>query len=206
MLVHILPTGSGNLSSLIGAIGAVGHSCESFSEQHDQKKVRKLIIPGVGSFAFAMKTLQARGLLPRISEYVESGGHVLGICLGMQLLAERGLENSDESGLGLIQGTVKPFRGNSSGGALETHVGFNNLNIINSVSPLLKGVDASDDFYFTHSFFLPGHSNSHIAATANNGVELAAVVDKGNQIFGTQFHPEKSQRQGLRILENYVSA
>ena len=191
---------------MISALGAVGHSCESFSDQHDQKKVRKLVIPGVGSFAFAMRTLKARGLLTRLSEYVESGGHVLGICLGMQLLAERGLENSDESGFGFVKGTVKPFRGNSSGEGLDTHVGFNSLKIINSGSPLLKGVDSSDDFYFTHSYFLPGDSNSHIAATANNGVELAAVVDRDNQVFGTQFHPEKSQRQGLKILKNYVSA
>ncbi len=202
----MLPTGSGNLRSLVSALDEVGHSVASFQDEHDLARVKKVVIPGVGSFKLAMAHILLQGLLLRIKEYVESGGHVLGICIGMQLLAERGLEHGDQEGLGLVAGTVKPFRGNSLGGVLETHVGFNNLNIVKPESALLKSVSPADYFYFTHSFFLPAGSTPHIAAVANNGVDIAAVIDINNQIFGTQFHPEKSQGAGLRILENFVSA
>lgn len=204
MLVHAIPTGSGNLSSLQGALRELGHTLGSFEEETDQKKIRKVLIPGVGSFGQAMQHFEAHGIVPRLSDYVDSGGHVLGICLGMQLLAHRGLEHGSRPGLGFVSGTVKPFRGNSSDETLETHVGFNNLTILDAESPLLRGINSFDDFYFTHSYFLSSDDSSHSAALANHGVDLVAVIDKDNQIFGTQFHPEKSQQQGLRVLDNFV--
>ena len=173
-------------------------------DQTDLGKIRKVLIPGVGSFGEAMYHLEAQGTRSRLNDYVASGGHVLGICLGMQLLAERGLENGSRPGLGFISGTVKPFRGNAPNETLDTHVGFNNLNILDVDSSLLKGVTPFDDFYFTHSYYLSPEDSSHVAAIANHGAKLVAVVDKDNQIFGTQFHPEKSQKQGLRLLDNFV--
>lgn len=206
MLVHILPTGSGNISSLAGAMSELGHTVANFQDELDINKVRKVLIPGVGSFALAMDYLRAHGLVQKTKEYVESGGQVLGICLGMQILAEKGLEHGEHLGFGFIGGAVLPFRGNTDGNVSETHVGFNNLEITNSESNLLRGVSSMEDFYFTHSFFLSPVSSSHVAALSHNGVSIAAVIDKNNQIFGTQFHPEKSQHQGLRILKNFVDA
>ena len=206
MLVHILPTGSGNISSLAGAMSELGNTVANFQDELDINKVRKVLIPGVGSFALAMDYLRAHGLVQKTKEYVESGGQVLGICLGMQILAEKGLEHGEHLGFGFIGGAVLPFRGNTDGNVSETHVGFNNLEITNSESNLLRGVSSMEDFYFTHSFFLSPVSSSHVAALSHNGVSIAAVIDKNNQIFGTQFHPEKSQHQGLRILKNFVDA
>jgi glutamine amidotransferase len=206
LLVHLLPTGSGNLRSLVGALEEIGHSAANFEDEFDFNKVNKVIIPGVGSFAAAMRHLQANGLEQRIKDYVESGRQVLGICLGMQILAERGMEHGEQAGIGLISGTVMPFRGTVIGEFSETHVGFNNLEIVNPRSSLLKGVSSLDDFYFTHSFYLSPTKNDDVAAFAQNGVPIAAVVDRDGQVFGTQFHPEKSQSQGLRILKNFVAA
>lgn len=206
MLIHILPTGSGNISSLAGALAELGHTVANFQDELDLKSVRKILIPGVGSFALAMGYLRAHGLIQKTKEYVESGGQVLGICLGMQILAEMGFEHGEHCGFGFVGGTVLPFRGNTGGDVSETHVGFNNLEIQNLESNLLRGVSSSDDFYFTHSFFLSSNSSSDVAALSHNGVAIAAVIDKNNQVFGTQFHPEKSQSQGLRILKNFVDA
>jgi len=206
MLVHVIPTGSGNLSSIEGALRELGHTLEGFLDQTDPRKIKKVLIPGVGSFGKAMLYLENQGVVARLNDYVNSGGHVLGICLGMQLLAEHGLENGSRAGLGFIRGTVIPFRGNSNNEVLETHVGFNNLEILDSESTLLAGIKPSDDFYFTHSYFLAPGAGSHSVAICDAGVKLVAAVDRDNQIFGTQFHPEKSQRQGLKIIDNFVRA
>ena len=99
----------------MGALQEIGHSVANFQDEFDPSKVNKVIIPGVGSFAVAMRHLQANGLVQRLKDYVESGGQVLGICLGMQILAQRGVEHGEQAGIGFVTGTVMPFRGNVIG-------------------------------------------------------------------------------------------
>lgn len=201
--VVITDYGMGNLDSVARAVQECGgdplisHKAEDFEEAH------YIILPGVGAFTTGMNHLSASGLNEILREQVINQGiPFLGICLGMQLLAKKGLEGGETQGLGWIEGEVKRLEPDTPDIRIP-HVGWNEV-IFNKPSPLFEGITTGKDFYFVHSYhFLCQHSQEAIAHTPYCG-NFVSAVNKDN-IFGVQFHPEKSQRLGFKVLKNFLS-
>lgn len=200
-MIGIIKYGMGNLASIQNALNYLQIDNEIFSDPRQIHKYDKLILPGVGAFGSAMENLDTMGFTPRIKE-VTVGGEVplLGICLGMQLLFESSMEYGYHKGLGLIEGVVL-FLGERISNLPLPHVGWNDL-LIRPGSRLLKGLPTQSSFYFVHNFYCSIVDESVVAGTTEYGFPFATVVDSGN-IFGCQFHPEKSQKHGLMILGNF---
>lgn len=198
--VGILDYGMGNLRSIGNAVSYLGFSAELCLKEEHLKNVSHLIIPGVGSYKKAMINLSELHLVDPIRCFARSGRPLLGICLGMQLMSTTGNEPEPTDGLNLIPGEVVPIPEKS--GLQVPHVGWNNIELTNS-HPLWQGIKPGLDWYFVHSFhFVPASRKSQIG-TSFYGNPLAAVVGQKN-IIGTQFHPEKSQEHGLRLLQNFL--
>jgi len=172
------------------------------SEASALRTVRSIVLPGVGSFARGMRNLRERGLDVALSEQV-LGQRVpfLGICLGMQLLATIGTEGGDEAGLGWIQGRVERMRAVSD--ERIPHVGWNEVNAVGS-SSLIDASLSGNDFYFVHGYILKCSSESDVLATTPYCGGFASIVGRDN-IIGVQFHPEKSQKAGFRLLTNFLA-
>jgi glutamine amidotransferase len=202
--VYVVDTGLSNIYSLVNALEFLEARVEVVTEPQELKNARKIILPGVGSFHAASRRLSESGLGPAIVEAViGKQGHILGICLGMQLLSKASYEHGYNEGLGLISGEVTRF--DAENGARQVqNVGFNSINWI-SESKLSAGLKPNTSFYFTHSYKLLPESATETVGTTINGVPFTSVVDNGIGVFGTQFHPEKSQRPGLKVIENYVN-
>ena len=200
-MIGILNYGVGNLGSVYNAFDALGHEVEIFDDQNLINKYSHLILPGVGSFAAGMNLLSSRQFTQEIKSFAESGRPVLGICLGMQLLLDSSNEHGFTSGIGLIGGRVVRF--SKYNGLKVPHVGWNSLCNITK-HPVLHSIKPSVDMYFVHSYYcLPDEKNS-VIAYCDYGVEFAAVIAKDN-IVGVQFHPEKSQPAGLKLLNNFAA-
>ena len=164
---------------------------------------KKLVLPGVGNFSNAMKILNKNGWSEQIINHTKiEKKHILGICLGMQLLSEIGTESGEVNGLGLIKGTVKPFNPEKTKLRVP-HVGWNAVENIKKNSKLLAGIKNGTDFYFVHSYYVDT-SSSILAASTNYGLNFCSVIENDN-VFGTQFHPEKSSKSGRKILENFAN-
>jgi len=159
------------------------------------------VLPGVGSFRTASERLDATGLGEAIVARVRGGAALLGICLGMQLLGTSSTEDGLTGGLGLLDMTVDKFGSHEVGGAPLPNIGFAPIDFDPNV--LMAGISPGSDFYFVHSYRVVGSVADSWVATARYGVEFVAAVSRGS-VFGTQFHPEKSQGQGLRLLANFV--
>jgi len=197
-MIGILDYGLGNLHSVKNALNFLGAESKIISDSSEIEQSQSIIIPGVGSFQKAMKKLNQKNMIKPIIEFAKTEKPILGICLGMQLLATTGYEPEQTEGLGLIPGEVKLM--NSS--LRLPHVGWNGIDLKKS-SKLFVGVKKKSDFYFVHSYhFLPFDNNVIITST-DYGFEFVSCVNINN-IYGIQFHPEKSQKQGLKILKNYV--
>lgn len=200
--VTIVDYGMGNLWSVASALRFLG--CEPCMSDDPQQVCAApvLLLPGVGSFRRAMQALDSRGLSDALREAVrQRGAKLLGICLGMQLLAERGSEDGVSDGLGLVPGQVDRF---DAAGVKVPHIGFNSVRHAPG-SRLFSGVDNPADFYFVHSFRLCERSGPGLYASTTHGEEFVSAYEHGN-VFGTQFHPEKSQTNGLRLLRNFLAA
>ena len=202
MKVAIVNYGMGNLRSVANAIEAVGGAQQIVDDPASLRSATHIILPGVGAFGEAMTRLRTAGFVDALEELV-LGRRLpfLGICLGMQLLATRGFEHGDHQGLGWIAGEVRPLE--TSADVRVPHMGWNGLEIARG-SPLLDGVGRDATFYFVHSFQHVPMAEEHVIARTDHGGPVTAVVQKEN-IFGTQFHPEKSQRPGLILLKNFLS-
>lgn len=193
----IIDYGMGNLRSV-----EKGFPTENFPIEisNDPKTIRNasgIVLPGVGAFGHAVEELQRRNLWILLQEAIkERQIPLLGICLGMQLLFEESEEYGSYPGLGILRGKVKRFLP----GVKIPHLGWNQLEIIRS-TPLLSGIPEGCYMYFVHSFYV-GPEEDIVCANTDYGMKFASVVQKGN-IFATQFHPEKSQKWGLRILKNF---
>ena len=197
--ICIVDYGMGNVTSVEMAFQALRVPCQVSRDVDDIVNSNGLVLPGVGAFRIAMENLKRLHLLDAIDEAVnERKTPFLGICLGMQLLATTGYEPEQTEGLGLIPGEVKLMNPSLR----LPHVGWNGIDL-KKPSKLFVGVKKKSDFYFVHSYhFLPFDNNVIIAST-DYGVEFVSCVNINN-IYGIQFHPEKSQKQGLKILKNYV--
>lgn len=201
MSIVLVDYGIGNLRSVRKALEKVGAEVLQTSEPEVILSGDKVVLPGVGAFKDGMAGLEARGLIPVIDEIARRRTPLLGICLGMQLFFSRSSEMGDTPGLGYIDGEVKEF----SGVFLKVpQTGWNQLEI-NQDSFLLKGVPDQAYVYFNHSFYCEPADLGVSAAKTDYGVLYTSAVEKGS-IYGVQFHPEKSQDVGLKILKNFVEA
>lgn len=199
MSVGIVDIGIGNLGSLSNALHSQGWDSVSISSASDFNDVTHLLIPGVGAFAAAMSRLGDTRLVEPIRQFASEGNPVMGICLGMQLLAESGTEGGNTGGLALIPGMVVPMEQRLD--LPLPHVGWNEVRQTRT-HPVLKGIRNNADFYFVHSYrFVPRESDSVLAET-EYGEYFPSIVGRGN-VIGMQFHPEKSQLNGLRLLDNF---
>ncbi|MHA1539762.1 MAG: imidazole glycerol phosphate synthase subunit HisH [Alphaproteobacteria bacterium] len=205
MRIVIVDYGAGNLRS-------VAKSCEKVAPQHeiivtaraeDLKTADKIILPGVGAFGDCVAGLTALpGMRDALEEEVrQKGKPFLGICVGMQLLADFGFEHGKHAGMGWIAGDVIDLEPTDK--TLKVpHMGWNNLNIKSS-HPVLEGIQTGDDVYFVHSYHYRPQNTGDILATTEYGEELVALIGRDN-ILGVQFHPEKSQQVGLRFIQNFI--
>ena len=198
-MVAIIDYGMGNVASVQKALRYLkidSKVTSNFEEINDSKYI---ILPGVGSFRQAMENLEKRNLVSFLKKKVAEGKPFLGICLGMQLLAERGHEDGLTAGLGFIEGDVVRI---PESDLPVPHIGWNNITVnIPQYFDNLK----DNNFYFVHSYFFNASNIEDVSATVNYGKDLVAVVQKNN-VFGTQFHPEKSQKSGLQVLKNFIDA
>jgi glutamine amidotransferase len=202
-MIAIIDYGVGNLFSLASSLGAVGADVKVTSDVSEIRKADKLILPGVGAFGDAAALLRRDGLDKVIIEEAKAGKPLMGICLGMQLLFEKGYEYGEHEGLGLIKGEVVSMEGRIPSALNIPHIGWNALSIKKD-SPILKYVEEGDCVYFVHSYYATGCDES-ITSTAEYGIEVTASVQSGN-VFGCQFHPEKSGEVGLSILKAFCES
>jgi len=203
--IAIIDYGSGNLRSVAKALEHVAPLAEIVvsSDPKMLAGASHIVLPGVGAFADCMAGLLAiPDMLPTLREQVLTNGkNFLGICVGMQMLFERGHEHGVHNGLGWLQGEVVPI---APAKALKIpHMGWNELKIVQE-SPLLAGIATGDHAYFVHSYYAKVENVAEVLATTAYGAEIPVIVAKNN-VYGTQFHPEKSQKTGLRLLENFVN-
>ena len=196
-MIGIIDYGRGNISSVETALDKGGFENITTDDHETLKKCDGLILPGVGAFKDGMNDLKKRGLIPVIKEAVESGKPILGICLGLHLLFEYGEEDGESAGLGILEGRVQRLTTTLK----IPHIGWNDL-IIKNPSPLLDGIVDGDNFYFVHSYQAHPVDKSIISAVCEYGEEIVAVVSKKN-VFGVQFHPEKSSTKGMVLIQNF---
>ena len=201
LVAGIIDIGLGNVDSVSRAIRYLGFDFKVCKEPSDMDLVDKIIFPGVGNFNAAVAILKETSFDVAIKKQVlEDKKPLLGICLGMHLLAEFGEEGGGAEGLGLVKGRVKIHRGRSMGFSIP-HIGWNDVHQHGGV--LYEGIDKDLCFYFVHSYELILERSLPHVAIANHGVDFTASFEDGN-IFGVQFHPEKSQEKGLRLLRNFI--
>jgi len=199
-MIVVVDYGMGNLHSIAKALECVGGNVLVSGKGEDIKKADKIVLPGVGAFRDGVANLKKRGLDKILISEVEKKKPLLGICLGMQLLANKSYEFGEYEGLSLIDSEVKKF--NESIQLRVPHMGWNNIEILKD-HVLLKGVKNNSDFYFVHSYFMECKNNEDVFAECSYGNNFPVIVAKDN-IFITQFHPEKSQKNGLKILKNFA--
>jgi len=201
-MIAIIDYGVGNLFSLVSSFRSVGADAVVTGDPAAIRSADRLVLPGVGAFGDAADKLRATGLDRVISEEVAQGKELLGICLGMQLLFEKSSEYGTHRGLGLLKGEVVPFEGMIDPRLKIPQIGWNALRFVQPDCRLFRGIKEGDFVYFVHSYHAVGCDDS-LAATTEYGIPVTAVVAKGN-VFGCQFHPEKSGRVGVAILSAFA--
>ena len=202
--ITVIDYGMGNLWSVLSALRYLGCNPTVSSDPDEIARADSLLLPGVGSFRKAMIALQQRGLDQAIVETVQiKGRKILGVCLGMQLMGTSSSEDGDTLGLGFIKSTVDKFTVEEIGANKLPHIGFDSVRSQLS-GHLFKGLQSTSDFYFVHSYRMLPMELSGITATCCYGVEFLAAYEQDN-IFATQFHPEKSQTNGLILLKNFLA-
>jgi imidazole glycerol phosphate synthase glutamine amidotransferase subunit len=208
-MIVIIDYGMGNLESVKNAVLFLGKKAVVTASPEGLKSAKKIIFPGVGHFAQAVKQLESRRLVDPLKEKIKEGIPFLGICLGMHLLFEKSSEAQGVSGLGVIKGKVSRFDDN---GLIVPHMGWNQIKKVQSpkskvqsqdeMVDLFEGIEDGSYFYFAHSYFCQPCERA-VLATTDYGQEFVSALGKKN-IWGIQFHPEKSQKNGLKVLENFL--
>lgn len=202
-MVAIVDYGVGNLFSLKSSLDRIGEQAIVTGDAQALKQAGRIILPGVGAFGDAAEKLAATGLDAVLKELAADGTPILGICLGMQLLFDKSYEYGEHAGLGLVPGRVVPISDVIAPDLKIPHIGWNALHFPKDkpVSPLFRYIQENDCVYFVHSYYAVDCTPS-VIATAEYGTELTAAVENGN-VYGTQFHPEKSGTVGLNILRAF---
>lgn len=199
-MITIIDYGMGNLKSVYNALKKVNFDCQISSEVTDIEMADKLILPGVGAFKDAMDNLQNLDLILPIRKKVNDGCPLLGICLGMQMLFDEGFECELRKGLGFIEGKIKLM--NSKENLKIPHIGWNRLEF-NRENKILNNINKESFVYYVHSFMATEMIDENLIAYSKYGdINIPGIVNKGN-VYGMQFHPEKSGEVGLKILKNF---
>lgn len=208
-MISIIDYDAGNIKSVEKAIQFLGEDVRITRDKNEILESDRVIMPGVGAFGLAMEKLRSYGLEDVIHQYVSTGKPFLGICLGLQLLFDESEESPGVKGLGLIKGKITkiPTEYKADNGNIMTQkvpqIGWNSIEI-NPSSRLFNGITDGSYVYFVHSYYLTADNPEEVAAKTYYGTEIHAAVEKEN-IFATQFHPEKSSDVGLKILKNFIS-
>lgn len=202
-MIKIVDYGLGNVRAFLNVFKRMNVLAEAASTPSDLEKASKIVLPGVGAFDYAMELLDASGMRGTLERRVlEDKIPVLGVCVGMQIL----LHSSDEgrrSGLGWVEGRVSAFRKGSNSSHLPLpHMGWNDVRPV-SADPLLKGLAGDGRFYFLHSYFVDCDNESDVIGRAEYGIDFCCALKAGN-IYGVQFHPEKSHQYGAALLKNFA--
>lgn len=199
-MIAIIDYGMGNLRSVQKGFEKNGHAASITSDAGEIRAAQKVVLPGVGAFGDAMEELRRRRLIEPIREAIAAGKPCLGICLGLQLLFETGHEGGRHEGLGILPGEVVRF--DLPREYKVPHMGWNQLEIARP-APLFDGLASGTHVYFVHSYYVVPRAREVIAAVTRYGVPFTAAIWRDN-LFATQFHPEKSQSDGLRMLKNFA--
>jgi len=200
MNIGLVNYGSGNYGSVSNSLKYLGISFREISNQEDFKNISHIVLPGVGAFGEVMSKLSKLDLIePMIDSVKSKGNYFLGICVGMQILADKGTELGSHKGLGLIPGEVSKINVSINNLRLP-HIGWNDVKV--RKNPIFKDINTTESFYFLHSFEFICKNSENLIASCEYGKEICAAVHEDN-IFGVQFHPEKSQTEGLKVLTNF---
>jgi glutamine amidotransferase len=199
--IAIIDYGVGNLRSVEKAFAAMGCEAVVSGDASVLREARRLVLPGVGAFAACMSALCERGFDELVRERAVEGTPLLGVCVGMQMLFEESEEFGQKAGLGFLRGRVRRF----NQGLHVPQVGWNQVKQRPQTHPLLKGIEDGSFFYFVHSYYCDALEREDVLAETDYGMDYASIVGRG-RVFGVQFHPEKSQSAGLKLLRNFAQA
>lgn len=198
MMIGIIDYGMGNLYSVRNAFLSLGIKAKVISRPQELNDITSCVLPGVGAFGDAMEILNKNKMSQAIKEYVETGKPFMGICLGLQLLFESSEESPEVKGLGIVKGRVLRFKGK----AKIPHIGWNQIEI-KKKNPLFNTINDGSFVYFCHSYYVKPKEEDIVIGLTNYTKNFASVIAEDN-LFGIQFHPEKSQAVGLKILDNFT--
>ncbi len=198
-MITVVDYGMGNLRSVSKALEKVGLDVKVSSDPKDVENAKGIVVPGVGAFGDAMHNLERLGLLQPVLRSIQKGKPYLGICLGLQILFEYGYEFGEHRGLGVLKGKVIRFE--SKEGFKVPHMGWNQV-WIKQKDGLFSGIKEGEYFYFVHSFYAVPSENKDTASTTDYTVDFCSAVQNEN-VWAVQFHPEKSQKAGLKLLNNF---
>jgi glutamine amidotransferase len=200
-MIVVVDYGMGNLRSVQKGFENVGAQAVISKDRKEIENADRLVLPGVGAFPKCMENLTQLDLVDPVKEFVQSGRPFLGICLGLQLLFDESEEFGTHEGLKIIRGGVREFDRNM--GLTIPHMGWNQV-LFRKEVPIFKGIEDESYFYFVHSFYVDPHNPEDVAAETEYGITFTCAVARNN-IFAVQFHPEKSQEIGLKILRNFAN-
>ena len=201
-MIGVIDYGAGNLKSVSNSLSAMDAKAKLVKSPEDLCGVTSIIFPGVGSFGDSSNHLEEQKLFEPLKNWILEDRPFLGICIGFQMLFETSEESPGAIGLGVLSGKVVRFDQTQS--LKIPHMGWNKINIKQKSDPIWGGIDESPHFYFVHSFYPKPDEDKIVASTTPYGCEFTSSVRKGN-LFATQFHPEKSQGSGLRLIRNFLS-
>ncbi|MEM1441329.1 MAG: imidazole glycerol phosphate synthase subunit HisH [Verrucomicrobiota bacterium] len=201
--IGVIDYGGGNLQNVLNVLKALGHEGALVSHPDDLDSIDRLIFPGVGSFGDCVEDLDRKSLRKPIVDWLTADRPFFGICLGYQVLFERSMESPGVKGLGFFEGEVVRF--DESHGLKIPHMGWNEVNPVDSALPVWKGTPSPLHLYFVHSYYPEPADRSLISSTAEYGNPFASSIARGN-VFAGQFHPERSQAAGLQLITNFLES